>query len=90
MPVAFHLGTHLFLSGLKYVTTMQEERLHLVDTAGGDEDEIENRKESQLKVESAVSDLPESESTEKCREDMENDFVPHVVLGECQRLQLVL
>lgn len=65
---------------------MQEERLHLIDTAGGDEDKVENRKESQLKVESAVSDLPEGESTEKCREDMENDLVPHIVLGECQLL----
>lgn len=68
---------------------MQEERLHLVDTAGSDEDEIENRKESQLKVESAVADLPEGESTEKCREDMEDNLVPHVVLGECQLLQLI-
>lgn len=67
---------------------MQEERLHLVNTAGRDEDKIENRKESQLKVESAVADLPEGESTEKCRENMQNDLVPHVVLGECKLLQI--
>ena len=62
---------------------MQEERLHLVDTAGGDEDEVENREKSQLKGESAVSDLPEGESTEKGGENMEKDFVPHVILGKC-------
>lgn len=67
---------------------MQKERLHLINTAWGDEDEVENRKESQLKVESAVSDLPEGESTEECGENMENDLVPHVILGERQLLQI--
>lgn len=67
---------------------MQEERLHLVDTAWGDENEVENRKKSQLKGESAVSDLPEGESTEECGENMEKDLVPHVILGERQLLQI--
>lgn len=87
MSVEFHRRTHLFLSGFKYITTMQEKRLHLVNTARGDEDEVENRKQSQLKVKTAVSDLPEGETTEKCCENMEDDLVPHVILGERQLLQ---
>lgn len=65
---------------------MQEERLHLVDTAWGDEDEVENGKQSQLQGESAVSNLPEGESTEKCCENMEKDLVPHVILYEGQHV----
>lgn len=75
---------YLFLSGLKYVTTVQEERLHLVDTTRRNKDEIEDGKKPQLKRESAVSNLPERESTEEAGEDMEEELVPHVVLVLCQ------
>ena len=88
MPVGSHQGTDLFLSGLKDITAMQEERLHLVNTAWSDENEVENRKKSQLKRKTAVSDLPEGESTEKGSEDMQEDFVPHVVLEERQLLRI--
>jgi hypothetical protein len=80
IPAIFRWCTHLFLSGLKNITTIQEEGLHLIDAAWGDEDEVENRKKSQLKVESAVSNLPEGKAAEECRENVENYLVPHVVL----------
>ena len=71
---------HLLLSGLKDVTIMQEERLHLINTARRNEDKVEDCKESELKRESATSNLPECESTEKSGEDMQEEFVPHIVL----------
>lgn len=63
---------------------MQEERLHLVDTARGNKDKVEDCKESQLKRESAISNLPESESTEQTGENVKEEFVPHVVLNSHQ------
>lgn len=59
---------------------MQEERLHLVDTTRGNKDEVEDGKESQLKRESAISNLPKRESTEETGKYMEEELVPHVVL----------
>ena len=43
---------------------MQKERLHLIDTARSDENEIEDSKKSQLERKSAVPNLPECESAE--------------------------
>jgi hypothetical protein len=54
--------------------------LHLIDAARGNENEIEDGKESQLERESSISNLPEGETAEKSREDMEDNLIPHVVL----------
>jgi len=59
---------------------MQEKWLHLVDTPRRDEDEVEDGEQSELQRECTISDLPESETTEQARKDVEDDFVPHVVL----------
>lgn len=59
---------------------MQEEWLHLVDTARGDKNEVENCKKPKLERKGAVANLPESEAAEKSSKDMKNDLVPHVVL----------
>lgn len=59
---------------------MQEERLHLVDTARSNENEVEDSKESQLESEGPVSSLPECKSAEQCCKDVKNDFVPHIIL----------
>lgn len=72
--------TNLLFAGFEDVTIRQEEGLHLVDTAWRNENEIENGKESQLKGECAVSNFPEGEATEKSRENMKDDLVPHVIL----------
>jgi hypothetical protein len=78
-----HLGfdhPHLLLSGLKDVTAMQKEWLHLINTARGNKNKVEDSKESQLEGESATSDLPKCETTEESGENMQEEFVPHVVL----------
>jgi hypothetical protein len=54
--------------------------LHLIDAAWSNKNEIEDGKESQLQRESSVSNLPERETAEKSRENMEDNLVPHVVL----------
>jgi len=72
--------TNLLFTSLKDIAVLQEERLHLIDTTGGNKNEVEDGKEPQLKRESSVSNHPEGKSTEQCRKDMKNDFVPHVVL----------
>lgn len=59
---------------------MQEERLHLVDTARGDKGEVEDGKETQLHGEGAVAHFPEGEAAEEGREDVQSDLVPHIVL----------
>lgn len=41
-------STCLLLSGLEDIAVVQEERLHLVDTSWGNEDEIEDSKQSKL------------------------------------------
>lgn len=63
---------------------MQEKWLHLVDTARGNEDKVENGEKSQLQGESTISDLPEGKSTEKGGEDMKNHLVPHIILNKGQ------
>jgi hypothetical protein len=72
--------TNLLFTRFKDVTIRQEKGLHLNDTAWGHEDEIENGKESQLERESAISNLPEGETTEESRKNVKNDLVPHVIL----------
>jgi hypothetical protein len=59
---------------------MQEKRLHLVNTARGNKDEIENGKKPELKGEGAISNFPKGEAAEKRGENVKNDLVPHVVL----------
>jgi hypothetical protein len=74
--------TNLLFACFENVPISQEERLHLVNAAWGDEDEIENGKESQLEAESPVSDFPEGETAEKSRKHVENNLVPHIVLDK--------
>jgi hypothetical protein len=71
---------HLLLPGLKYVAAMQEKWLHLVNTPRGNKDKVEDCKEPQLEGKSAASNLPEGKSTEESGKNMEEEFVPHVVL----------
>lgn len=71
---------YLLLTGLENVPVVQEERLHLVDTARGDEGEVEDGKETQLHGEGAVAHFPEGEAAEEGCEDVQGDLVPHVVL----------
>jgi hypothetical protein len=59
---------------------VQEIRLHLVDTAWSNKNEVEYGEESQLKVERAISNHPESKSTEESSKNVQVDLVPHVVL----------
>jgi hypothetical protein len=59
---------------------MQEKRLHLIDTAWRDEDEIENSKKTELQVEAAVAHIPKCESAKESCKYVEDYFVPHVVL----------
>jgi len=59
---------------------MQEERLHLVDTPRRDEDKVEDGEQPKLQRECTISNLPESETAKETSKDMEDDFVPHVVL----------
>ena len=64
------INTDLFLAGLKEISVVQEEGLHLVDASWGHEDEVEDGKDTQLKVEGGVSDLPEGEAAEESRKDV--------------------
>lgn len=59
---------------------MKEERLHLIDTTGSNEDEVENGEQTQLKVECTFTHHPEGETTEERRKDVQDNLVPHVVL----------
>ena len=74
-------STYLFLPGFEDIAIVKEEWLHLINAAWCNEDEIEDRKESELHRESAVPYLPKGETTEKGCKDMKDDLVPHVVLG---------
>lgn len=73
-------ATHLLLPGLKQVTVMKEEWLHLVDTPWGNEDEIENGKQTELKIERAIAHHPESKPAKQRCKYVENYLIPHVVL----------
>lgn len=72
--------TNLLFTRLKDITIGQEKGLHLIDTAWGNENKIEDGEESQLEGESSISNLPEGETTEKSGENMEDDLVPHIIL----------
>ena len=52
---------------------MQEERLHLIDTAWRNEDEIENSEKAQLQIEAAIAHVPKRESAKKSCKYVEND-----------------
>lgn len=71
---------YLLLTSLENVPVVQEERLHLVDTARGDKGEVEDGKETKLHGEGAVAHFPEGEAAEEGCEDVQGDLVPHVVL----------
>jgi hypothetical protein len=77
------MSSYLLLSCFKYVTVVEEVRLHLVDTARRDKDEVEDGKQSELQVKSPVADHPEGEATEKGGKDVQVDLVPDVVLDLC-------
>jgi hypothetical protein len=62
---------------------VQEIRLHLVDTSWSDKDEVEDGKESQLKVKRSVANHPKGEAAEQSRKDVQVDLVPYVVLVSC-------
>lgn len=74
------VATHLLFSSLKQISIVQEIRLHLVDTAWSHKNEVEYGEESQLKVERAISNHPESKSAEESSKNVQVDLVPHVVL----------
>jgi hypothetical protein len=59
------MSSYLLLSCFKYVTVVEEVRLHLVDTARRDKDEVEDGKQSELQVKSPVADHPEGEARAK-------------------------
>lgn len=59
---------------------MQEEGLHLVDASRRHEDEVEDCKDAQLKIEGAIPDFPKGEAAEKGRKNMQVDLVPDVIL----------
>ena len=77
---SFARGSDLLLSSLKYVAIVQEERLHLVDTSGGNEDEVEDGKQPKLERVRPISHFPKRESTEQGGKDVQDDLVPHVIL----------
>lgn len=74
---------YLFLPSLEQVPILQEERLHLVDTAWRHKDEVEDCKQSQLQREGTIVNHPESETAEQSREDVKGNFVPDVILRIC-------
>lgn len=53
--------------------------LHLVNHNGRDEDEVEDRHQTHLKVERAVPDHPESEPGEKSAVNVQEHLIPDVV-----------
>lgn len=72
--------TDLLLARLKQIAVPQKEGLHLIDTSRSDEDEVEDRKDSELEIKGAVPDLPECEAAEKSSENVQVDLVPDVIL----------
>ena len=60
---------------------MQEKRLHLVDAAGRDKDEVEDGEEPELKVKGSVANHPKGEAAEERRKDVQIKLVPYVVLS---------
>jgi hypothetical protein len=82
--------SNLFLSCFEDVTVMQEKRLHLINTSRSNEDEVENGEQTELQIKRALSHFPECESTEKSCKDVQNDFVPYVILpGKKNQHQLL-
>lgn len=79
--------TYLLLSRLKQVSVMQEIRLHLVDTSRSNKDKVEDGKESELQVESSVTDHPECEAAEEGGKDVKVDLVPHIILQQVSAAQ---
>lgn len=73
-------SSHLLLPSLEQVTVVQENRLHLVDTPGRHEDEVEDGKHAELEIEGAVTDHPECEPAEKGRKYVQVDLIPDVIL----------
>ena len=72
--------TNLLLPSLKNISVLQKERLHLIDAAWCHENEVENSKKAQLECERPISDLPESKPAKESRKNVQNYFIPHVVL----------
>lgn len=72
--------THLLLTGFEQIPVVQEEGLHLVDTARGHKDKVEDGKQTQLQIKRGVSNVPERETTEESRKNVQVDLVPDVVL----------
>ena len=71
----------LLLASLEYVPVVQKERLHLVDTARGDEDEVENGKETKLHRECAIAHFPKGEAAKEGCKDVQDNLIPHIVLS---------
>ena len=63
-----HLG--LLLTKLVDVSSIDEERLKLIDHTRGNEDEVKNSEELQLQIRNAIADLPEREAVEQSRSDV--------------------
>jgi hypothetical protein len=59
---------------------VQKERLHLVDAARCHKDEVEDGKDTQLKIEGAIPNFPEREAAEKSRKNVQVNLVPDVIL----------
>lgn len=74
---------YLFLASLKNVPVMQEERLHLVDTSWGDENEVKDGEETKLHGKGSIAHFPECETAEEGCEDVQDNLIPHVVLLHC-------
>lgn len=71
---------YLFLPNFENVAIMQEKWLHLVDTSGSNENEIEDGKQTELQIKGAVSHLPKCETTEQRCKYVENNLIPYIIL----------
>jgi len=72
--------TNLLFAGLENIPILQEEGLHLIDASRGNENEVEDGEKPQLERESPIFNIPKSETTEECCEDVKNDLIPHIIL----------
>lgn len=59
---------------------MQEEWLHLVDTARRHKDEVEDSKETKLQIKGSVAHHPKGKAAEECCEYVKKELVPDIVL----------
>jgi hypothetical protein len=73
------VGLALLLSRFEDVSVLDEQWLELVDAAGRNEHEVEDRHHTELEIVCTVAELPECETGEETVGDVDSDLVPDVV-----------